>query len=62
LQAVASAFGSHCSHSQWLYWPGEWYIVAYKFTFVAWFSQKKDKGALADADNEDLRLKAQKVR
>ena len=24
-------------------------------------SQKKDKGALADGDNEDLRLKAQKV-
>ena len=29
---------------------------------VAWFCQKKDKGALADGDNEDLRLKAQKVR
>lgn len=24
-------------------------------------SQKKDKGVLADGDNEDLRLKAQKV-
>jgi len=32
-----------------------------KLTWFACCSQKKDKGALADGDNEDLRLKAQKV-